>query len=131
MCIDNFAVSHGRQPTYDLGRKILVAWSEALDKTTLQDAPTEEVAAVEDKAPPPENAHFRDMLVPDAIAVTPDTTPNSTLTNAEAEDLREFISSNVSVQQIIGNESVVASSKASESLKCNLSCPAHIDDIFS
>lgn len=33
MCIDNFVVSHGRQPTYDHGRKIVVAWSEALEKT--------------------------------------------------------------------------------------------------
>ncbi|GKY91024.1 hypothetical protein MPSEU_000075200 [Mayamaea pseudoterrestris] len=30
--IDNFAVSHGRQPTYDKGRKIAVAWSEPLQK---------------------------------------------------------------------------------------------------
>src|SRR5210317_2096065 len=44
MCIDNFSVSHGRQPTYDLGRKILVAWSEPLDKTSL--APIEEEAIV-------------------------------------------------------------------------------------
>ena len=31
--IDNFAVSHGRQPTYDKGRKIAVAWSYPLQKT--------------------------------------------------------------------------------------------------
>ena len=91
MCIDNFAVSHGRQPTYDLGRKILVAWSEALDKTTLQDAPIEEVTAVEDEVRLSEQlriASFCDSLVPGAIAATPDTTPNSTLTATEAEDLR-------------------------------------------
>jgi hypothetical protein len=30
--IDNFAVSHGRQPTYDKGRKIAVAWADPLSK---------------------------------------------------------------------------------------------------
>ncbi|CAJ1966367.1 unnamed protein product [Cylindrotheca closterium] len=31
--IDNFAISHGREPTYDKGRKIVVAWSSALNKS--------------------------------------------------------------------------------------------------
>jgi len=30
--IDNFSTSHGRQPTYDKGRKIAVAWSDPLRK---------------------------------------------------------------------------------------------------
>jgi alpha-ketoglutarate-dependent taurine dioxygenase len=30
--IDNFSTSHGRQPTYDKGRKVVVAWSDPLEK---------------------------------------------------------------------------------------------------
>ena len=33
LCIDNFSTSHGRQPTYDKGRKVIVAWSHPQDKT--------------------------------------------------------------------------------------------------
>ena len=32
LLIDNFSTSHGRQPTYDSGRKIVVAWSNPLSK---------------------------------------------------------------------------------------------------
>ena len=31
--IDNFSTSHGRQPTYDSGRKVVVAWSEPTEKS--------------------------------------------------------------------------------------------------
>lgn len=30
--IDNFSTSHGRQPTYDGGRKIVVGWSDTIEK---------------------------------------------------------------------------------------------------
>ena len=30
--IDNFSTSHGRQPTYDGGRKIVVGWSDPIEK---------------------------------------------------------------------------------------------------
>ena len=33
--IDNFSTSHGRQPTYDKGRKVVVAWSDPLTKSNL------------------------------------------------------------------------------------------------
>ncbi len=33
LCIDNFSMSHGRQPTYDKGRSIVVAWSQPFNKT--------------------------------------------------------------------------------------------------
>ena len=33
LIIDNFSTSHGRQPTYDSGRKVVVAWSEPTEKT--------------------------------------------------------------------------------------------------
>lgn len=33
LMIDNFSISHGRQPSYDSGRKIVVAWSDPLLKS--------------------------------------------------------------------------------------------------
>jgi alpha-ketoglutarate-dependent taurine dioxygenase len=30
--IDNLSTSHGRQPTYDSGRRIVVAWSDVVEK---------------------------------------------------------------------------------------------------
>jgi alpha-ketoglutarate-dependent taurine dioxygenase len=32
LMIDNFSTSHGRQPTYDKGRNIVVAWSDPIEK---------------------------------------------------------------------------------------------------
>ena len=32
LMIDNWSTSHGRQPTYDTGRKIVVAWSDPMEK---------------------------------------------------------------------------------------------------
>ena len=31
--IDNFSTSHGRQPTYDSGRRVVVSWSDPLEKS--------------------------------------------------------------------------------------------------
>eukprot|EP00978_Attheya_sp_CCMP212_P045591 scaffold352411_cov51-Attheya_sp.AAC.1 len=33
--IDNFSTSHGRQPTYDAGRKVVVAWSDPIAKSNM------------------------------------------------------------------------------------------------
>jgi len=38
LMIDNFSTSHGRQPTYDKGRNIVVAWSDPVDKTNEVDS---------------------------------------------------------------------------------------------
>jgi len=35
LMIDNFSTSHGRQPTYDKGRKVVVAWSDPIRKSNL------------------------------------------------------------------------------------------------
>lgn len=77
MCIDNFSISHGRQPTYDLGRKILVAWSEPLDKTSLQHESIEEDINVIKKP----GMDFDDKPVPAALAVTPDSSPATYYSN--------------------------------------------------
>ncbi|KAG7351421.1 taurine catabolism dioxygenase TauD/TfdA family protein [Nitzschia inconspicua] len=33
LLIDNFSTSHGRQPTYDSGRQVVVAWSDSMSKS--------------------------------------------------------------------------------------------------
>ena len=128
MCIDNFSVSHGRQPTYDLGRKILVAWSEPLDKTSL--APIEEEAIVTKQS----GVVFDDKLVPAALAVTPDSSPETTLTGEEAENLRDSFALNMAVQNMARKNSFKDSSEsdfAVSSHRRNKSCPVHIDEIFA
>lgn len=129
MCIDNFSVSHGRQPTYDLGRKILVAWSEPLDKTSL--ASVEEEAIVAKQS----GVVFNDKLVPAALAVTPDSSPETTLTSEEAEDLRDSFVLNMAVQNMVRKNSFKDSSESEfvvSSHRRNKSCPVqHIDEIFA
>jgi hypothetical protein len=132
MCIDNFSVSHGRQPTYDLGRKILVAWSNPLDKTSLQlpSVVPDEVSCTKESAA----VIFDDKLVPGAVAATPDSTPDSTLTSEEAEDLRDLFALNMAVGKIARNDSFHSFDSPTGSVashKRNKSCPVHIDDIFN
>lgn len=75
LCIDNFAVSHGRQPTSDTKRKIVVAWSDSLEKTnTLTCAEAENLAA-------------------DSVAFDnpQERTPELTLTTEDAQMLKEAV----------------------------------------
>jgi hypothetical protein len=79
LCIDNFAVSHGRQPTYDHDRKVVVAWSDAVAKTnTLKCAEDEHLLAP------------NDSLVGEA-ANPQERTPESTLTCEDAKTLKEAV----------------------------------------
>jgi hypothetical protein len=72
LCIDNFAVSHGRQPTYDTKRKVVVAWSDPLEKTnTLTCAEAENLATYTDNAQ--------------------ECSPESTLTTGDAQTLKEAV----------------------------------------
>ena len=101
MCIDNFSVSHGRQPTYDVGRKVLVGWANPYDKTsTLPSTPVRS-----NKSKVQLNATTDDLLRkslrailideepnnPGCVEATPDTSPESTLSNDEAYALKEFV----------------------------------------
>ena len=89
MCIDNFSTSHGRQPTYDYGRKILVAWSNPHDKTsTLPSADTNESKQLNEDLKKSCSLLFDDTCVPGAAEVTPNSSPESTLSTDEAHDLR-------------------------------------------
>lgn len=130
MCIDNFSVSHGRQPTYDLGRKILVSWSEPLDKTSLQLESIEEDISLSKKP----GMVFDDKLVPAALAVTPDSSPANTLTSEEAEGLRDSFALNMALQNMVRKDSFSVSSDSGFAVGCHKrskSCPVHIDEIFA
>jgi hypothetical protein len=70
LLIDNFAVSHGRQPTYDRSRKIVVAWSDPLEKTNTLTCAEAEIVYCEN---PQERS------------------PESTLTNGDAQILKEQV----------------------------------------
>jgi alpha-ketoglutarate-dependent taurine dioxygenase len=80
LLLDNFSTSHGRQPTYDRSRKIVVAWADPLQKSNevkslVMDA-NKTQAVPEDY--PMENPQER--------------SPDSTLTNLELHDLKEAYS---------------------------------------
>jgi alpha-ketoglutarate-dependent taurine dioxygenase len=77
LLLDNFSTSHGRQPTYDRSRKIVVAWADPLRKSN-------EVKSLVMDA---------NMLqaVPDDFSMEnpQERSPDSTLTNLELHDLKE------------------------------------------
>lgn len=91
MCIDNFSTSHGRQPTYDFGRKVLVAWSNPHDKTSTSPSHTSYADATSDQVDRElkkcGSALFNDGCVPGAIEATPNPSPDSTLTSFDAHNL--------------------------------------------
>ena len=133
MCIDNFSISHGRQPTYDLGRKILVAWSTPLNKLPFQlqcieeEAVEKEIGVTKDYA----DAIFDDKLVPGVVMASPDCTPNSTLTQQESEDLRDSFALSMANEKIACDDSFVSYSVGG-SYKRSKSCPVQqIHELFA
>lgn len=91
MAIDNFSTSHGRQPTYGKGRKIAVAWSNPHDKTSTPSS-IEKKTDKEKELRASCTSLLGDECVPGVVQVTPDSSPESTLTSNEAQELRnEFI----------------------------------------
>mmetsp|Transcript_8802 Transcript_8802/g.15313 ORF Transcript_8802/g.15313 Transcript_8802/m.15313 type:complete len:477 (+) Transcript_8802:462-1892(+) len=138
MCIDNFSTSHGRQPTYDFGRKILVAWSNPHDKTSTTSRST---ASVEEKNSHPyydardcENHELKESLsallvndqqVPGVIEATPNPSPESTLSGGDAHDLKKdlFLHNNQGSQEDLAKLF---------SHRHNQTCPSpRLENIFS
>ena len=68
LLIDNFSTSHGRQPTYDKGRKIAVAWADPIRK-----------------------ANAVTSLEPISASNPQEKTPESTLTSRDSAALQEKI----------------------------------------
>ena len=87
LCIDNFSTSHGRQPTYDKGRKVCVAWSDPQDKTisTLKQLVTKQSDPMTNNA---SASTFTTESIPDLVGLSPDNSPASTLTTTEANKLK-------------------------------------------
>lgn len=101
MCIDNFAVSHGRQPTYDHGRKVVVAWSDALVKTnTLTCAEDENVPS--DAEPVEPNPQER--------------TPESTLTAEDAKSLKSVLVNSKELEAALARKTLCSNDHSSSGL---------------
>ena len=69
-----------------------------------------------------------------AHAVTPDSSPETTLTSEEAENLRDSFALNMAVQNMVRKNSFKDSSESDfvvSSHRRNKSCPVHIDEIFA
>jgi hypothetical protein len=117
LAIDNFSTSHGRQPTYDKGRSVAVAWSQPLDKTKIV-APLAANAVSVQKVDLSALFARDNDLPPGLIAATPNSSPESTLTNEEATDLKESLLKNHALQ-----EQAMAYSKPNRRSKRLASCP--------
>eukprot|EP00980_Cylindrotheca_fusiformis_P003742 scaffold831_cov109-Cylindrotheca_fusiformis.AAC.4 len=107
MCIDNFSTSHGRQPTTDKGRTVIVAWSQPHDKRQPIERGPESIRkafAVEFQPV------SKGVEAPPDLVESPDVSPFSTLTNEEAINLQESMAAN---KMILGHKlaAVAASSK--------------------
>jgi hypothetical protein len=114
MCIDNFSTSHGRQPTTDKGRTVIVAWSQPHDKTQPIAQAPEHVKVPTDnmqKTSPGEEG------APDLVA-SPDVTPFTTLTEEEATELQESMLNN---KKQLGQKLVAALSKNTSSSEKSIS----------
>jgi hypothetical protein len=80
LLLDNFSTSHGRQPTYDRSRKIVVAWADPLQKSN--EVKSLVVGANMTKAVPEDYSMDNPQ----------ERSPDSTLTNLELHDLKEAFS---------------------------------------
>lgn len=88
LCIDNFSTSHGRQPTFDKGRTVIVAWSHSHDKTMAVSQPLEGTVVSMAVSKKLNNSQETEAEVPDLME-SPDVSPLSTLTQEEARELQE------------------------------------------
>ncbi|EEC48375.1 predicted protein [Phaeodactylum tricornutum CCAP 1055/1] len=96
MLIDNFSTSHGRQPTYDKGRKIVVAWADPMVKTNEFVTNTTAVAIQNEARIVVNESEFVHMENPQ------ERTPPSTLTKEESDVLQEQLSTKNSILQNYG-----------------------------
>jgi alpha-ketoglutarate-dependent taurine dioxygenase len=92
LCIDNFSTSHGRQPTYDKGRKVVLAWSLLVDKASNRKA-QEEASQSQEAAVVVLSKNnvmqSQEQVLPGLVTVSPDNSPESTLTSTESYHLKE------------------------------------------
>lgn len=87
--IDNFSMSHGRQPTYDTGRKVVVAWADPQHKSNAVTSIEEEVKVTDDTA----------MI---CLPNPQERTPESSLTNQAKAELYEDVKQET-IQQAVAS----------------------------
>lgn len=123
LCIDNFSTSHGRQPTYDRRRQVVVAWSHPLDKQQAsKPAPTTALVEL-----PVESKNLDD--VPE-LAESPDNSPSTTLTKEEAQELKElFLTGRFEAQMAMAFSKREETKKASFHKRLS-SCPTFVQSVF-
>jgi alpha-ketoglutarate-dependent taurine dioxygenase len=131
MAIDNFSTSHGRQPTYDKGRKVIVAWSQPHDKT--QPIKIETSPIKTETAPISVQKEIVDIskgnvgAIPDLME-SPENSPSSTLTTEEANELRQIFLHNRFDEQM---SMVFQKREELRSHKRLASCPNFFDPIVA
>jgi hypothetical protein len=124
LCIDNFSTSHGRQPTYDRSRQVVVAWSHPLDKYQASNSTSTTLSVVELLV---DSKTLDD--VPE-LAESPENSPSTTLTKEEAQELKDlFLTDRFEAQM------AMAFSKREETKKAGLhkrlsSCPTLLQSVF-
>jgi Taurine catabolism dioxygenase TauD, TfdA family len=129
LCIDNFSTSHGRQPTYDRSRQVIVAWSHPCNKVSaVEEAPQE---AIVDMQVLISEEKSNDLGSIPGLAESPDNSPSTTLTKEEAQELKELFLNNRFEDQM-----ALAFSKRQESQKKKFhkrlsSCPTLATEAFS
>lgn len=129
MCIDNFSTSHGRQPTYDRSRQVIVAWSHPCDKRAGAVTTPPQPEAVVDKSV----VFYKQATAAAAqLESIPDlseshNTPSSTLTKEGAHELKE-----VFLNDRFQDQMAMAFSKRQKSMmhKRQVSCPTLASDVF-
>jgi alpha-ketoglutarate-dependent taurine dioxygenase len=105
LCIDNFSVSHGRQPTYDKGRKVIVSWSQPHDKTKAIPAPM----AIQNNVTVVSN--LANKQAPGLVEVSPLNSVDSTLTAREAQELKNAFFDNRFEEQMANASSQLKAAK--------------------
>jgi hypothetical protein len=105
LCIDNFYVSHGRQPTYDKGRKVIVSWSQPHDKTKAIPAPM----AIQNNVTVVSN--LANKQAPGLVEVSPLNSVDSTLTAREAQELKNAFFDNRFEEQMANASSQLKAAK--------------------
>ena len=87
LMIDNLSTSHGRQPTYDSGRKIVVSWAEPWTKhNMLRGAATDDVNNIETMIQKEDVEEEPGLL---CMENPQERTPQSTLTKESAKELQK------------------------------------------
>jgi alpha-ketoglutarate-dependent taurine dioxygenase len=136
LCIDNFSTSHGRQPTYDKGRKVVLAWSLLVDKAS--NRKTQEAASQTQQAAAavvvPSKNKVQEQALPGLVTVSPDNSPESTLTSTESYHLKEsFQFTQEQLATALQQQQLQQPSKSNKGLKRSANSSPdlfHSDSIF-